>query len=904
MNEDDLTNWFSTLDAAARAPLLLSDLTRSITARFTIPNLGSWTLRVAPNVPGSVTADDPSSTNDEADCTLTCEKSVLLDLANGRRKFAVAFMKGLLSVRGDKSVFTSLTPLIRAAARDFKAQREARQSAAEGASRALRVTVHGASVVTSSASETFAVYLLEVFEADSRWTIARRWSEVRTLARRLYRLPSPTTNSNGGANGHKLPSLPRSLDFAGSLEAPFLNKRTTLISEYLRSALLALPTSVLPAGAEPMRRFLSPEELGSITTIPCVPGVVGGFTSPNSSSRGSFSVGSGSNGTMNGARQNGHTDVSGFLSPRGSMNGDNLRLSSSSSSYRPAAAAAGGGAQPSSTLTSPPWTTLNAPHPLFTPPSPARTHRVVDVYPDEPFSDEPTTQLPNGNGSNGLPYATPSASSGPVGALLEGLLAAASTSAIHAESNPLTLEQRMAVLSKLRAMEAKKPADTLLIHASRLAAMVLGITWRCLLPASIGVLAAYYNYALITITCLSTALFFLLTSSISRMLTTLIGLSFLLCVWHQYFNDTSNEATTAAANSEDSTSTFYRSFTVPLPPWVEEEAEAPPQPMQIPTDLNGTIIAAEQLLTEAMTTAPIVTAQLSAALPLFADSIRTTLLASPLRSGIALVGCLLFSLVYYFFGRIARVYTIGFGVIFGYYMLGKLSEKLANASSFYKRHEDALWSSIHSVIAPTVCEQIVWLKSVFIKFGQYLGGRADVVPPEWATSLKLLQDDLPACPPTHLRRTVHDEFGKSVSTLFSEMDERPIASASVAQVHIGRLKPGVEVPTEDGGRVIGEEGQEGEKVVLKLQHVGVEPLMRKDMIACLRLVKFARWLNPDFSVMHSILEAWQHEMYLSLILRTRPRICGRWRRIYGVRALMRSFLCGGGWLVGAFCIVL
>ena len=45
----------------------------------------------------------------------------------------------------------------------------------------MRVIVHGASVVADS-RESFAVYLLEVFEGESRWTLTRRWSEVRALA--------------------------------------------------------------------------------------------------------------------------------------------------------------------------------------------------------------------------------------------------------------------------------------------------------------------------------------------------------------------------------------------------------------------------------------------------------------------------------------------------------------------------------------------------------------------------------------------------------------------------------------------------------------------------------------------------------------------------------------------------
>ena len=202
-----------------------------------------------------------------------------------------------------------------------------------------------------------------------------------------------------------------------------------------------------------------------------------------------------------------------------------------------------------------------------------------------------------------------------------------------------------------------------------------------------------------------------------------------------------------------------------------------------------------------------------------------------------------------------------------YWALGKLSSGLSRCSSFYARREDAVWSWVHLLVAPIVCGQLVSLKSVFVKFGQYLGGRADIVPPEWAASLRLLQDELPACPPRYLRRTVSEAFGDSVDKLFVQLDERPIASASVAQVHVGRLrqpKPklssaaaaagsgGVETTQESAAAA-----EEGVKIVLKLQHDGVEPLMKDDMVACLRLAGFAKWLNSDFNAMYMVLESWQ-----------------------------------------------
>ena len=121
-------------------------------------------------------------------------------------------------------------------------------------------------------------------------------------------------------------------------------------------------------------------------------------------------------------------------------------------------------------------------------------------------------------------------------------------------------------------------------------------------------------------------------------------------------------------------------------------------------------------------------------------------------------------------------------------------------------------------------------------------------------------------------------MGKSVGELFAQLDEKPVASASVAQVHVGYLHRKLahadgedsmdgaddiyHAAIADGGPTPdGDADAHGLKVVLKLQHRGIEPLMRRDMIACLRLTRFARWLSPEFGAMYMVLEAWQYEMY-------------------------------------------
>jgi ubiquinone biosynthesis protein len=85
------------------------------------------------------------------------------------------------------------------------------------------------------------------------------------------------------------------------------------------------------------------------------------------------------------------------------------------------------------------------------------------------------------------------------------------------------------------------------------------------------------------------------------------------------------------------------------------------------------------------------------------------------------------------------------------------------------------------------------LGPIYVKFGQILSTRRDLLPDDIAEELARLQDRVPPFPGREARAIVEEEYGKSVQEVFSEFDERPLASASIAQVHAARLKDGREV---------------------------------------------------------------------------------------------------------------
>ena len=102
------------------------------------------------------------------------------------------------------------------------------------------------------------------------------------------------------------------------------------------------------------------------------------------------------------------------------------------------------------------------------------------------------------------------------------------------------------------------------------------------------------------------------------------------------------------------------------------------------------------------------------------------------------------------------------------------------------------------------------LGPVFIKFGQMLSTRRDLLPDDLAVELARLQDRVPPFPSEQARAIIEHSLGRSVAELFAEFQVDPIASASVAQVHGARL-------------------HDGREVVVKVIRPGIAPVIRQDV---------------------------------------------------------------------------
>lgn len=126
---------------------------------------------------------------------------------------------------------------------------------------------------------------------------------------------------------------------------------------------------------------------------------------------------------------------------------------------------------------------------------------------------------------------------------------------------------------------------------------------------------------------------------------------------------------------------------------------------------------------------------------------------------------------------------------------------------------------------PPLTRALTALGPAYIKFGQVLSTRPDIVGDELATQLKYLQDKLPAFPTDVAKAMVEAEFQLPLDEIFSAFSE-PVAAASIAQVHKARL------------------AETGEDVAVKVLRPNIERAFRKDLDAFYLAAKWIEILAP------------------------------------------------------------
>ncbi|QKK02122.1 MAG: ubiquinone biosynthesis regulatory protein kinase UbiB [Pseudomonadota bacterium] len=118
------------------------------------------------------------------------------------------------------------------------------------------------------------------------------------------------------------------------------------------------------------------------------------------------------------------------------------------------------------------------------------------------------------------------------------------------------------------------------------------------------------------------------------------------------------------------------------------------------------------------------------------------------------------------------------------------------------------------------------LGPIYVKFGQILSTRRDLLPSDIADELAALQDAVPAFPAHQARAIIESQLARPIDRLFSEFDDRPLASASIAQVH---------------GAVL----EQGQRVVVKVVRPGIQRQIGRDLELLRALARLVRRYHPE-----------------------------------------------------------
>lgn len=160
------------------------------------------------------------------------------------------------------------------------------------------------------------------------------------------------------------------------------------------------------------------------------------------------------------------------------------------------------------------------------------------------------------------------------------------------------------------------------------------------------------------------------------------------------------------------------------------------------------------------------------------------------------------------FRRTMKFYGIGLPVAVRY----RLKSMMFDYRKTPQEEREAEYAKMHALYAPQVKKVILELGGVYVKVGQVLSTRSDLLPKQWADELRDTLSNITPCPVQDIVTVIEEDLGCKLTDKFSSFDVSPIAAASLAQVHHGRLR-------------------DGRAVVVKVQYPDIERVMMSDLNA-------------------------------------------------------------------------
>ncbi|WP_043106765.1 ubiquinone biosynthesis regulatory protein kinase UbiB [endosymbiont of unidentified scaly snail isolate Monju] len=153
------------------------------------------------------------------------------------------------------------------------------------------------------------------------------------------------------------------------------------------------------------------------------------------------------------------------------------------------------------------------------------------------------------------------------------------------------------------------------------------------------------------------------------------------------------------------------------------------------------------------------------------------------------------------------------------------------------------------------------LGPIYVKFGQILSTRRDLLPDDIAEELSKLQDQVPPFPGEQARAIIEQSLGAPVSELFAEFQVEPLASASIAQVHAARL-------------------HDGSEVIVKVVRPGIEKTIRRDVELLYTIARLARRYSREARRLRpvEVVEEYDRTIHDELDLMREAANCAQLRR--------------------------